>query len=133
MRDATAVPGRTSRRLRPEVRRLRRPRDRRTVTHQALRDGDVDVALLFSTDPALVDYVELTDDRHLQPADNVIPLVRDEVVERWGADVVAVIDAVSHELDTDSLRQLNTLDEAIPGSDDVPDIATAWLQSEGLA
>ena len=104
-----------------------------TVTHQALRNGDVDVALLFSTDPALVDYVELADDRHLQPADNVIPMVRDEVIERWGPDVVAVIDAVSHELDTDSLRQLNTLDEAVPGSEDVPDIATAWLQSEGLA
>ena len=103
------------------------------VTHQALSDGYVDVALLFSTDPELVDYVELTDDRHLQPAENITPLVNAAIVERWGADVVAAIDAVSHELDTDSLRQLNTLDAATPGVDDVAEIAAAWLQAKGLA
>ncbi len=103
------------------------------VTHQALSDGYVDVALLFSTDPELVDYVELTDDRHLQPAENITPLVNAAIVERWGADVVAAIDAVSHELDTDSLRELNTLDAATPGVDDVAEIAAAWLQAKGLA
>ena len=55
-----------------------------------------------------------------------------EIVERWGADVVAVINAVSHELDTDSLRQLNTLDAATPGADDVAAIAADWLRAEGL-
>jgi osmoprotectant transport system substrate-binding protein len=103
------------------------------VTHQALGDGYVDVALLFSTDPQLVDYVELTDDRHLQPAENITPMVHTEIVERWGADAVAVINAVSHELDTDSLRQLNTVDAATPGADDVATIAADWLQARGLA
>ena len=102
------------------------------VTHQALSDGFVDVALLFSTDPELVDYVELTDDRHLQPAENIVPLVRTEIVERWGTDVVAAINAVSRELDTESLRQLNTIDAATPGTDDVAAIAAAWLRSRGL-
>ena len=45
----------------------------------------------------------------------------------------SAIDAVSHELDTDSLRQLNTLDAATPGVDDVAAIAAAWLQAKGLA
>ena len=67
------------------------------VTHQALRDGHVDVALLFSTDPELVAYVELTDDRHLQPAENVTPLVRTEILDRWGGEVGPVINVVSHE------------------------------------
>ncbi len=102
------------------------------VTHQALSDGFVDVALLFSTDPELVDYVELTDDRHLQPAENVTPLVRTEIVERWGGEVVTVINAVSHEIDTDALRQLNASDAANAGADDVAAIAAGWLQSRGL-
>ena len=47
----------------------------------------MDVALLFSTDPAIADdgLVELTDDLHLQPAENVTPLLRTEVVERVGS------------------------------------------------
>ena len=102
------------------------------VTHQALSNGDVDVALLFSTDPQLVDYVALTDDRHLQPAENITPLVNAAIVERWGAEVIEAIDAVSHELDTDSLRQLNTLDAATLGVDDVAEIAADWLQAKGL-
>jgi osmoprotectant transport system substrate-binding protein len=102
------------------------------VTYQALRDGHVDVALLFSTDPGLGDFIELTDDRHLQPAENVTPLVNTEILERWGSDVVDPINAVSHELDTETLRQLNTIDAATPGSDDVAVIAAGWLQAKGL-
>jgi osmoprotectant transport system substrate-binding protein len=103
------------------------------ATHQALDDGYVDVAVLFSTDPELVDYVELIDDRHLQPAENITPLVRTEIVERWGGEVVAPINAVSHELDTEALRQLNTVDAATPGAGDVATIAADWLQAQGLA
>jgi osmoprotectant transport system substrate-binding protein len=102
------------------------------VTHQALGEGAVDVALLFRTDPQLVDYVELTDDRHLQPAENVTPLVHTAVVDRFGGDVVAAIDAVSHELDTDALRQLNTVDATTAGGDDVAAIVADWLQEQGL-
>ena len=82
------------------------------VTRQALDNGGVDVALLFRTDPQLTDYVELTDDRHLQPAENVTPLARVEVIDRWGTDVSAPLDAVSSELDTDTLRQLNAATRA---------------------
>jgi osmoprotectant transport system substrate-binding protein len=100
------------------------------VTHQALDSGGVDVALLFRTDPRLSDYVELTDDRHLQPAENVTPLARVEVIDRWGADVSAPLDAVSGELDTDALRELNG---ATAEGDDVAAVAAAWLRSRGLA
>jgi osmoprotectant transport system substrate-binding protein len=99
------------------------------VTHQALDGGGVDVALLFRTDPQLGDYVELTDDLHLQPAENVTPLARVEVIERWGADVSGPVDAVSRALDTEALRELNA---ATAQSDDVASVAAAWLRSRGL-
>jgi osmoprotectant transport system substrate-binding protein len=101
------------------------------LTHQVLRDGGVDVALLFTTDPRLEDFVVLTDDRRLQPAENVTPLIRRDVVDRWGRDVVALLDAVSRDLDTDTLRQLNESDAEQPGSGDVAAIASAWLQARG--
>ena len=54
------------------------------LTRQALERGDIDVALLFSTDPDVVGSRGrvLADDRRLQPAENVTPLVRTEVVDR---------------------------------------------------
>ena len=103
------------------------------ATHQALRNGTVDVALLFTTDPTLDDYVVLTDDRQLQPAENVTPLVRTEVIERWGRPVVDVIDGVSASLDTRALRELNAADAAEPGSVDAAAIARGWLRTAGLS
>ncbi len=103
------------------------------VTHAALRTGSVDVALLFTTDPALDEYVELADDRGVQPAENVTPLLRREVVERWGPDVVEVIDDTSDALSTDALRALNAADAEVAGSDDVGAIAAEWLRLEGTS
>jgi osmoprotectant transport system substrate-binding protein len=99
------------------------------VTHQALLDGAVDVALLFSSDPEVDHYVELTDDRGLQPAENLTPLIRREVIDRWGPQVVDVIDGVSHELRTETLRRLNAADAGEEGSADVSTIAAQWLTS----
>ena len=67
------------------------------LTHQAIASRDVDVALLFTTDPALIDgtLVELEDDRDLQPAENVTPLVRSDVVDHFGPDLVARMDTIS--------------------------------------
>ena len=48
------------------------------LTLQALEAGNVGVALLFTTDPAIParHLVILADDRGLQPAENITPLVR---------------------------------------------------------
>ena len=79
------------------------------LTRQALQGGHVDVALLFTTDPAIdeLDLVELADDRGLQPAENITPLVRREVIDRGATSVVVVIDAVSARLTTAAVRELN--------------------------
>jgi osmoprotectant transport system substrate-binding protein len=101
------------------------------VTRQALKDGYVDVALLFTTDPSIARdrLVELSDDRRLQPAENVIPLVRTEVVARFGPDLARVVDRVSAQLTTAVLSDLNAQVEI--GSPAAA-VATSWLNSKGL-
>jgi osmoprotectant transport system substrate-binding protein len=102
------------------------------VTRQALTGGYVDVALLFTTDPLIAsgDFIALDDDRRLQPAENVTPLIRREVVDRWGPRLVASIDAVSQRLTTDDLRQLNA--QVVAEGAEPRDIAAAWLRMKGL-
>jgi osmoprotectant transport system substrate-binding protein len=99
-------------------------------THQALVAGDVDVALLFSTDPAIddLDLVELVDDRGLQPAENITPLLRAEIVDRWGDDVVATIDAVSARLTTEAVRDLDRTVAAEPDRNVDEIVATWWAE-----
>ena len=63
---------------------------------QALEAGDISVALLFSTDPAITaqHLVVLSDDRGLQPVENVVPLLRRGLLARYGPRLVAVLNAV---------------------------------------
>ena len=99
------------------------------LTLQALESREIDVALLFSTDPSIAgDLVELTDDRSLQPAENVTPLVREDVLERGGAALALAIDEVSAHLSTDVLRTLNA---RVPGQSPRV-IAESWLRDQGL-
>ena len=101
------------------------------LTRQALREGGVDVALMFTSDPAIgrEGFVELADDRRLQPADNVTPLVRTEVLARAGPGLAQVVDSVSGRLTTDELRALNAM---VEGGADVPAVAASWLKAQGL-
>jgi osmoprotectant transport system substrate-binding protein len=101
------------------------------VTRQALQEGYVDIALLFTTDPAIVrdGLVELVDDRELQPAENVVPLLHREVVDRFGPKVVTLIDAVSARLTTAALTDLDAQVQAGRGG---AAVASEWLQREGL-
>jgi osmoprotectant transport system substrate-binding protein len=102
------------------------------LTLQALEAGDIDVALLFSTDPSISarHLVVLADDRRLQPAENITPLVSRDVVARYGAGVMAVLDTVSARLDTVSLRALDALVEL--HGQDPRRVAGRWLHAQGL-
>lgn len=101
------------------------------LTKQALRTRVVDVALLFSTDPDTAgdDLVELVDDRRLQPAENITPLVRTETLERIGPSLRTAVDAVSALLTTETLRALNA--EVAAGAS-VRAVAARWMRTEGL-
>jgi osmoprotectant transport system substrate-binding protein len=97
------------------------------LTLAALRDENVDVGVLFSTDPNLVgqEFVELADDRNLQPAENVVPAVRAAVLERWGDELREPLDAVSAALTTEALRRLNR--DVVLGGDTPRQAARTWL------
>ncbi len=101
------------------------------ITRQALEDGYVDMALLFTTDPATArgQLVELVDDRSLQPAENVIPLVRTEAVAQFGTDMVNVVDAVSARLTTATLTSLNA---QVESGKSTAEVAAGWLKGEEL-
>jgi osmoprotectant transport system substrate-binding protein len=101
----------------------------RTVA--ALAQGTVDVALLFTSDAAveLNAFVLLRDDRSLQPAENVTPIVRQDALERFPG-LAAAVNAVSALLTTDDLRSMNA-EVALGGEPRT--IARAWLARNGLA
>jgi osmoprotectant transport system substrate-binding protein len=103
------------------------------LTADALASGTVDVALVFTTSASIVRnrFVLLRDDRQLQPAENVTPVVRADVLERFGPGLATAIDAVSSLLSTDALRALNAEIE-LHGRPPA-EVATEWLSANGLA
>jgi osmoprotectant transport system substrate-binding protein len=79
------------------------------LTKVGLTSGQVEVALLFTTSPALLDarLVLLSDDLGLQPAENVTPVVGAATLERFGPELAEAVDAVSLRLTTEELRLMN--------------------------
>jgi osmoprotectant transport system substrate-binding protein len=103
----------------------------RTVTAAALETGEIDVGMIDTTDPNLVkhDLVQLEDDRDLQPADNVVPVVRREVLDAYGPPLVGLLNAVSTQLTTLELTRLN-----LQVADGRPpaDAAAGWLRAHTI-
>ncbi|MBI1379200.1 MAG: amino acid ABC transporter substrate-binding protein [Frankiales bacterium] len=99
------------------------------LTKQALKQGKIDVGLVFSSDGGVAAFnlVVLTDDKKLQNADNVIPVVNSSVMSD---DLAAALNAVSAALTTDDLVALNKsvdIDRKDPAT-----VAKDWLTSKGL-
>ena len=96
------------------------------ATVKALVSGTVDVADIYSTTPAITanKLVTLDDPKHLIAAQNVVPLIRKAKVS---ADVVDVLNAVSAELTTHELLELN---EENQGKDKVAPavLAKKWVK-----
>ena len=105
----------------------------RRVTRDALESHEIDVGMIENTDPNLYkrDLVQLKDDRGLQPAENVVPVVRQQVVDHYGPALVRVLDTVSAQLTTADLSGLNRLVQA---ADQPPSEAAAgWLREHLIA
>jgi osmoprotectant transport system substrate-binding protein len=98
----------------------------------ALLDGVVDVAMLTTTDGNLAggNLVLLADDRHLQPAENVVPVVTDSAAERYGKRLTGALDEVSSRLTTNALLFVNWRVQ-VAGDDPVTE-ARAWLERQGI-
>lgn len=99
------------------------------LTLRALVDGQIDAGNLFTTDPNIAanDLVVLDDPKSLFAAQNVVPLVRTEVLNDT---IETTLDKVSAALDTDKLGQLVT--EVVIDKKDPEDVAAEFLQEEGL-
>ena len=102
------------------------------LTLQALVAGDIGAALLFTTDPNIRarHLVVLADNRGLQPAENVVPVLRRTTVDRFGNGVLAALNAVSARLSTAALTELDAqveLDGRAPRA-----VAGHWLRAQGL-
>jgi osmoprotectant transport system substrate-binding protein len=95
----------------------------------ALERGDVQIALLFSSDGAIKakGWVPLEDDKHLQNADNVVPIIRAAVAK---ADVVTLLNKISAKLTTDELVGLNKQTDIDKQDPDV--VAKNWLVTNGF-
>ena len=99
------------------------------LTKEALTKGDIDVALLFSTDPGIPanGWVVLEDDKHLQQAESVLPIVAESVLD---ADVERLLNEISAALDQESYVDL--IGKVYIDGEDVEDVATAWLEEHGF-
>lgn len=97
---------------------------------QALLDGDIQAANLFTTDPQITanDFVILEDPENLFGAQNVTPLVNSEQVDETAR---GALNAVSAALTTEALTQLN--ERVVIGNENAADVAQEWLEQEGLA
>jgi osmoprotectant transport system substrate-binding protein len=96
----------------------------------ALDADEIQIALLFSTDSRIVtnDYVLLEDDEGMLAADNILPVLTQELSEVEGLS--DLLDAVSATLTTDGLTELNRrFDE---DREDASAIAESHLTDSGL-
>lgn len=102
------------------------------LTVAALEGGEIDVALLFTTDGVIAakGFVLLDDDKGLQPAENIVPVVRTDVIDEYGNDIVALLNGVSANITTEKLTEMNR-QVGFDGAD--PEVvAHDFLVSEGL-
>ena len=97
------------------------------ATVAALRSGAVQVGELFSTSVYDPDFVVLTDDKHLEAADNITPVVRTKVAT---SDVQTLLNAVSAKLTTDGMLALNKMVDI--DHQDPAAVAQTFLQQQGL-
>ncbi|MDQ4068194.1 MAG: ABC transporter substrate-binding protein [Actinomycetota bacterium] len=98
-------------------------------TMEALEKGDIDVGLVFSSNGAVLarNLVVLEDDKKLQTVDNIVPVVRQDVLDN---DITRSLNRVSARLTTEALIDLNKradIDKADPEA-----LAKEWLQQHGF-
>ena len=98
-------------------------------TVEALKNNDVQIGLLFSTDPSIKanGFVPLTDDKHLQDAENITPVIRTAVLND---QIRNRLDEVSAALTTENVTAL--IGKVVLDGQDVPTVATAFLRANHL-
>src|SRR6266446_3130370 len=100
------------------------------LTRAAFKNGSIDVGLVFSSDGDLnsLGLVVLQDDKHLENADNVVPIVRQAAAS---TEVTIVLNAIDAKLTT---ADLVTLNSQVSGQHlDADAVAKTWLQQHNYS
>ncbi len=99
------------------------------LTRAAFKNGTIQVGLVFSSDADLhqLGLVVLQDDKQLENADNVVPIVRQSVAT---AEMTAVLNKVSAGLTTADLVTMNGQVELL--HQDADAVAAAYLQQHNF-
>ena len=100
------------------------------ATRAAFASGAIDVGLVFSSDGDLNarGLVVLQDDKHLEAADNIVPIVRQATATD---EVKRVLNAISAKLTTSDLVQMNA--QVSLQHQDADAVATVWLQQHNYS
>ena len=101
------------------------------LTYQALKDRQVDLALVFTTDgrvPAF-NFIVLRDDKGFFPAYALTPVIRKETLDA-NPKLAGILNALSAKLDDKTMARLNA--EVDVSKKSVDDVATEFLKSSGL-
>jgi osmoprotectant transport system substrate-binding protein len=99
------------------------------LTRAALTGGQIDIGLVFSSDGDLDSrgYVVLQDDKHLENADNIVPIVRTKVLN---SEITTLFNNISAALNTNDLRAMNKSADVDKQDPDV--LSSTWLKQHGF-
>ena len=103
------------------------------LTVAALEGKQIDVALIFTSDPSITakGFVLLDDDKHLQLADNIVPVVRKDLLAKDASGGVKdLLNKLSAKLSQAELGDLNK--QVSIDKKDSKEVAAAWLKKQGL-
>jgi osmoprotectant transport system substrate-binding protein len=99
---------------------------------EALDNSAIDVAQVCTTQPDIVrfNFVLLDDDQALQPAQNIVPVARQDLVDAAPADLEEILNAVTELLTTEELTNLGV--QVAVDQVSYEDAAREWLEENGL-
>lgn len=102
------------------------------ITVAALEGGEIDLGALFTSDGVIAakGFVLLEDDRNLHPAQNIVPVIRTEIVDEYGDDLVELLEGIAGKITTAELSEMNKrfgID-----AEDADVLASEWLEANGF-
>lgn len=94
----------------------------------ALKNGEVQVVELFSSDGNVIsnNFVALTDNKHLEGADYIVPVIRKSVAT---SGVASVLDEIDAKLTTTAISKLNL--DVTSKQEQPAAVAQTWVSSVG--
>jgi len=98
----------------------------------SLNDSAIDVAQVCTTQPEIssMNLVLLEDDKHLQPAQNLVPIASKELADAGGSALADTLNAITAKLTTEALTQLGASINI--DHNEIPDVAKKFLKDNGL-